>query len=202
MLKILCEPINYYSSYLHSLEKKIKNNYDSLNIYGLKFISTSIIVDKFDNLVETYRLIVYYPHNGYLISYSPLKISHTIRFFYKFNNILYKMKLLYDNENPIFEDISIHKKKNLHWLIYFSGELAFICDMSIDTSNEYYFKQYLDYADKSDMIIGLIDIDSNKSFFKSRCKYYIPKNKNNIYKIKFIGKYTNEFNTNFYKFLY
>lgn len=214
-LKIEAQIIDYYSTYLHSLESLLLKNLrmNKIEFYGLEFEITQTYIGYFNDLSHKYKFIIYYPNTYRIQNIIPSSEKYNnnnnianynfniIRFVFNKYDYLYKMKLS-NIMNEIYEKVYIIKKSNLTWLIYLGNELPFLCrfdSCSQSYVNEYYLNSLINEFHKQSIIVGIIHISENKLIkpYFSKCKYYIPKNTDNLYKIIFLGIYINDNNINF-----
>ena len=216
-LKIEAPIIHYNSTYLHSLESLLLINLkmNKIEFYGLEFEITQTYLGYFNDLSHKYKFIIYYPNTYRIQNIIPSSKKYNdienynfniIRFVFNKYDYLYKMKLS-KIINEIYEKVYIIKRSNLTWLIYLGSELPFLCTFdscSQSYVNEYYLNSLINEFHKQSIIVGIIHISENKLIkpFFSKCKYYIPKNTNNLYKIIFLGTYINDNNISFYTVLH
>ena len=205
-LKLMVTPPNYYSTYLHKMEELINYSH-KVEFYGLVFqITYTFLSNNFDYLTENYRLVVFFLREYRLAFLNPCESlvnnQNIIRFVYKNNNHVYKLKLLKEFKIKEYNNVYLLKKNEyLTWLVYMENELPFLCKFDLnskhDTDNKILY-EYISKANEYSMILGVIDIiDSNRT----KCIYYYPDRIDNIYKLMFLARYVNDYNINFYTVL-
>ena len=215
-LKIEVPVIQYYSTYLHSMESLLLNlKMNKIEFYGLEFEVTKTYLGYFDDLTYEYKFIVYYPNTNRIQCVTPCSDKYNniqnyhfniLRFVFSKYNYLYKMKFS-KIINEIYHKVYIIKKSNFTWLIYLGNELPFLSTFDSESPsyiNHSFLNILINEFHKQSIIVGIIPINEPKLLkpFISECKFYIPKNTDNLYKIIFLATYKNDNNITFYTVLY